>query len=106
MNPVAHGTAKTEPSSPSLSAASGICHHEAAPPVPVPPAYVGPVVLPGTHRQIWWTGRVAIGLRYERRDAQGPLTESALWVQELMLDRRGANRPRRAPRPVSTPTQG
>lgn len=95
MNPVAHGTATTDLNGPSLPAASGICHHEAAPPVPVPAAYVGPVVLPGTHRQIWWTGRVAIGLRYERRDPQGPLTESALWVQELMLDgaRRHADRP-------------
>ena len=30
----------------------------------VPPGYVGPVALPGTGRMIFWTGRIAIGLRY------------------------------------------
>lgn len=30
----------------------------------VPQGYVGPVVLPGTGRIIFWTGRIAIGLRY------------------------------------------
>jgi hypothetical protein len=30
----------------------------------VPRGYVGPVALPGTGRMIWWTGRIAIGLRY------------------------------------------
>ena len=28
----------------------------------IPPGHVGPVVL-GTGRLVWWTGRVAIGLR-------------------------------------------
>ena len=31
----------------------------------VPHDYVGPVALPGTGRMIFWTGRIAIGLRYE-----------------------------------------
>ena len=31
----------------------------------VPPGYRGPVALPGTGRVVYWTGRVAIGLRYE-----------------------------------------
>ena len=31
----------------------------------VPAGYVGPLAIPGTGRLIWWTGRVAIGLRYE-----------------------------------------
>ena len=34
--------------------------------VDIPPGHLGPMVLPGTQRTIWWTGRVAIGLRYER----------------------------------------
>jgi len=57
----------------------------ARPPVPVPEGHIGPVVLPGTNRQIWWTGRVAIGLRYERGEQRGAVGESALWVQDLML---------------------
>lgn len=35
------------------------------PPVPVPVGHRGPVMLPGTGRMVWWTGKVAIGLRYE-----------------------------------------
>ena len=57
----------------------------AHPPVPVPEGHIGPVVLPGTNREIWWTGRVAIGLRYERGEQRGPVGESALWVQDVML---------------------
>jgi len=30
----------------------------------VPKGYVGPVALPGTGRIVFWTGRIAIGLRY------------------------------------------
>jgi hypothetical protein len=33
----------------------------------VPRGYVGPVALPGTGRMVWWTGRIAIGLRYAPR---------------------------------------
>jgi hypothetical protein len=59
-------------------------HNTAAPPVVVPPGYVGPVVLPGNGRLVWWTGRVAIGLRHqpERHEIT---SESALWLQSLML---------------------
>jgi hypothetical protein len=35
-----------------------------APPVEIPEGHIGPVILPGTGRMIWWTGRVAIGLRH------------------------------------------
>jgi hypothetical protein len=61
-----------------------IQHNTAAPPVVIPPGYVGPVVLPGNGRMVWWTGRVAIGLRHqpERHEMIG---ESALWLQRLML---------------------
>ena len=30
----------------------------------LPSGYRGPVVLSGTGRTVWWTGRIAIGLRY------------------------------------------
>jgi hypothetical protein len=30
----------------------------------VPKGYVGPVAMPGTGRIVYWTGRIAIGLRY------------------------------------------
>jgi hypothetical protein len=58
---------------------------DAAPPVPIPAGHVGPVVLPGTGRLVWWTGRVAIGLRHEPPQRYGVPSQSALWVQELML---------------------
>ena len=65
--------------------ASQIRTNEAAPPVQIPPGHVGPVVLPGTGRMVWWTGRVAIGLRHQPTRNFGPITQSALWVQNLML---------------------
>jgi len=39
----------------------------AMPPISLSSGYVGPVWLSGTGRMIWWTGRVAIGLRYQAR---------------------------------------
>ena len=33
----------------------------------VPPGHIGPLVLPGSGRLVYWTGRVAIGLRHERQ---------------------------------------
>lgn len=53
--------------------------------VDIPPGHVGPVTLPGTDRQVWWTGRVAIGLRFERQHGTGALGQSAAWVQKLLL---------------------
>ncbi|BAL95805.1 hypothetical protein [Rubrivivax gelatinosus] len=62
-----------------------IRHHASAPPIFLPAGHVGPVLLPGTNREVWWTGRVAIGLRYERPPRAEPMGRSALWVQVLML---------------------
>lgn len=59
----------------------------ARPPVDVPPGHVGPVVLPGSGRLIWWTGRVAIGLRHQPERYDDVTAQSALWIQELMLKR-------------------
>jgi hypothetical protein len=67
--------------------ASLIRTQEASPPVPIPPGHVGPVVLPGTGRTVWWTGRVAIGLRHQATRNFGPVSHSALWLQDLMLQR-------------------
>jgi len=65
--------------------ASLIRTNDAAPPVQIPPGHIGPVVLPGTGRMVWWTGRVAIGLRHQPTRNFGPITQSALWVQSVML---------------------
>jgi hypothetical protein len=55
------------------------------PPVEIPPGHIGPVVLPGSGRLVYWTGRVAIGLRHERPPRVDEVPQSALWVQNLML---------------------
>ena len=55
-----------------------------APPIEVPAGYTGPLTFPGNGKTVWWTGRVAIGLRHEqpRHDL---MTQSSMWVQNLML---------------------
>jgi hypothetical protein len=50
-----------------------------------PAAHVGPVSLPGTGRMVWWTGRVAIGLRHDPSRRMAEMSQSALWIQRLML---------------------
>jgi len=72
------------------SGALQIRMHEAAPPVKVPLGHIGPVMLPGTGRMVWWTGRVAIGLRHQPTRARIDSTQSALWLQDLMLHSRPA----------------
>lgn len=63
----------------------GIRTHDTMPPVAIPPGHVGPVVLPGTGRLVYWTGRVAIGLRHQPGRRDEPVAQSALWVQDVML---------------------
>lgn len=53
--------------------------------VDLPRGHVGPVLLSETGRTVWWTGRVAIGLRYEPPRHSDPYGESALWVQRVLL---------------------
>lgn len=55
--------------------------------IEIPKGHTGPVLLSGTGRTIWWTGRVAIGLRYEPVRHVESHSRSALWVQELLLRR-------------------
>ena len=54
-------------------------------PLALPPGHVGPVALPGTGRMVWWTGRVAIGLRHQPATRGDAPSQSALWIQQLML---------------------
>jgi hypothetical protein len=68
---------------------SGIDHSSSAPPVTIPRNHVGEFVIPGTGRRVWWTGRVAIGLRYQPERYFEPLAQSSLWVQKLMLCKPG-----------------
>jgi len=65
--------------------------NDSAPPVAIPPGHIGPVVLPGSGRLIWWTGRVAIGLRHEPERYTQTVSQSALWVQDLMLNGKGGD---------------
>lgn len=69
----------------SADGGSMIRTNDASPPLQIPNGHVGPVVIPGTGRMVWWTGRVAIGLRHQPTRNFGPITQSALWVQNLML---------------------
>jgi hypothetical protein len=51
----------------------------------IPLGHIGPLVLPGTGRVVWWTGRVAIGLRHEAaRKPSHAVSSSALWIQALL----------------------
>jgi hypothetical protein len=60
--------------------------HDAPPPVPAQ-ATPGLVALPGTGRLIWWTGRVAIGLRYQPtvRSTNPAAAVGSRWIQSLLL---------------------
>ena len=73
------------------SASISIHLHASTPPFALPVGHVGPLTLPGTQREIWWTGRVAIGLRFERQHTTGSAVRSAEWVQQLLLERSRSN---------------
>ena len=51
----------------------------------IPKGHVGPVLLSDTGRTVWWTGRVAIGLRYQAPRSADAMSQSALWIQDVML---------------------
>lgn len=51
----------------------------------LPKDHRGPVVLSDTGRKVWWTGRVAIGLRYEPPHRSVVHGRSALWLQDTLL---------------------
>jgi len=55
-------------------------------PCPVPEqATPGLVALPGTGRLVWWTGRVAIGLRYQRAGEGTSTSSTSAWLQNVLL---------------------
>jgi hypothetical protein len=58
-------------------------HFGDLPPVPVPAGYSGPVMLPGTGRVVYWTGRVAIGLRHNPLRI-GAVSEDAQTLQDAL----------------------
>ena len=64
---------------------NAIHQNSAAPPMAMPPGHIGEFVIPGTGRLVWWTGRVAIGLRHQPQRYFEPVAQSSLWLQELML---------------------
>jgi hypothetical protein len=66
---------------------SGIDHSSTAPPVAIPRGHIGEFVIPGTGKRVWWTGRVAIGLRHQPVRCSEPMARSSLWIQQLMLGR-------------------
>jgi hypothetical protein len=78
-----HMPSTSQPGAPPRDPA--IVPNEMAPPIALPAGYVGPAWLPGTGRMIWWTGRVAIGLRHEAPSRVESSAQSSVWVQELML---------------------
>lgn len=49
-------------------------------PVLIPTSHRGPVFLP-TGRMVWWTGRVAIGLRHDGVARQAC---PSAWLQDLL----------------------
>ena len=63
-----------------------------APPIDVPTGYTGPVTLPGNGKTVWWTGRVAIGLRHQATRYGEPTSQSAQWIQSLLLGSRRRER--------------
>jgi hypothetical protein len=51
----------------------------------IPECHVGSVLLSETGRTVWWTGRLAIGLRYEAPRGADATSQSAQWVHDVML---------------------
>jgi hypothetical protein len=54
----------------------------------LPADYTGPITLPGNGRTVYWTGRVAIGLRHQATQFGNGVGQSALWIQNLLLRER------------------
>jgi len=53
--------------------------------IELPKGHIGPVLLSGTGRTVWWTGRVAIGLRYQPPQYSESHGQSARWLQDVLL---------------------
>ncbi|HET9976560.1 MAG TPA: hypothetical protein VFQ20_03930 [Burkholderiaceae bacterium] len=68
-----------------MHAASSIRPNNDALPLNMPADYTGPVTLPGNGKTVYWTGRVAIGLRHQAPQFSNVTGQSALWIQDLLL---------------------
>jgi hypothetical protein len=51
----------------------------------IPKGHMGPLLLSDTGRTVWWTGRVAIGLRYEPPRHSEANGQSAQRIQNVLL---------------------
>jgi len=60
-------------------------NQDAALTINLPSDYTGPVTLPGNGRTVYWTGRVAIGLRHQATQFTNGMGQSAVWIQNLLL---------------------
>ncbi|MGA0609102.1 hypothetical protein [Caldimonas sp. KR1-144] len=80
MSPNPRSIDTASPSKPAIQHAS----HASS--LDIPHGHVGPYWLPGTGRLIWWTGRVAIGLRHENAPRADGMSTSEQWVQQLLID--------------------
>jgi hypothetical protein len=70
-----------------MDAATSIRLNRDGLPFQVPADYTGPLTLPGNGRTVYWTGRVAIGLRHTSTPFAS-VGQSAIWIQDLLLDER------------------
>ena len=68
---------------------SNIKRADSAPPPGIPPGHIGRATIPESGRVIYWTGRVAIGLRYQPA-ANTELGICAEQVQTTLLANRKA----------------
>ncbi len=64
---------------------SGVREREHLQEFSVPKGHFGPLVISATGRMVWWTGRVAIGLRYEPPRYVETQGQSAEWIQRVLL---------------------
>jgi len=78
----------SETTEPEPMAMQAIQHAAHASSLDIPRGHVGPYWLPGTGRLIWWTGRVAIGLRHEGLQRSETISTSEEWIQRLMIEAR------------------
>lgn len=68
-----------------MKTADSIVLNDRSLPIGIPAGYTGPLTFPGNGKTVWWTGRVAIGLRHEPARHE-LMTQSSEWIQGLLLD--------------------
>ena len=68
-----------------MKTSEGITRNCESLPLAIPAGYSGPLTFPGSGKTVWWTGRVAIGLRHQQA-RQGAVAQSGTWIQDLLLE--------------------